>query len=430
MPAVLSIESMNQSSSKSHQSTSSSAIQATLEVLLRFGTLMLRSGGTAFRVRESLRILAGKLGLEGIAIQLSLNAIFATGWRQGESGTVVREVGSPGVNAHRLTALEELSREAPRSVEELAASLNAIELIPHYYTILQTSLAVGAACGAFAVLNGGIGVEVLAAGLGGWAGQLLRSLLLRRQLNQYAVSALCAVCASGLYCLIAMLLVRAGFGVPRHTVGFISSVLFLIPGFPLIAGLLDLLQHEFTASLTRLAYASMLMLSAALGLSFVIAFIGFSIEPAAPRDLSLPVLLVIRAIASFVAGSGFAVLFNCSLWNVVQVGLLSIVGNELRLALRDADWGLPLATFAGAFAVGIMASLARGWIDVPRITLTVPGVIMMVPGLFAFDALVLFNLGEVTAALRATVLFCFGVGAMAMGLAAARFVTQPEWIKE
>ncbi|MFO0815755.1 MAG: threonine/serine exporter family protein [Gemmatales bacterium] len=423
---------MGPASYNNYSSPATATIQPALEELLRFSTLMLRSGGTAFRVRESLRILAARLGLEGISVQLSLNTIVASSWRQGEILTLVREVGPSGVNAQRLAMLSELTHDvsAPLSDQELSTKLTAIETQPHQYSILQTGAAVGVACGAFAALNGGMGLEVLSAGIGGWAGQSLRSLLLRRHWNQYAVTALCAVTASGLYCVLAVMLLRLGLGVPRHTVGFISSVLFLVPGFPLIAGLLDLLQHETTASLTRLAYASMHMLTAALGLSFVIAFVGFLTEPASQRDFSLPVLILMRAIASFVAGSGFAILFNCSPRNVLHVGLLSIVGNELRLALRDIDWGLPLATFVGAFAVGIMASLARSWIGVPRITLTVPGVIMMIPGLYAFDALVLFNQGEITAALRATVLFCFGVGAMAMGLAAARSMTQPEWIRE
>lgn len=408
------------------------SLTSNLNLLLRLGAMMLRAGATAFRVRQSIQRCAGCLGIDAVSMHINLNAIYLSGSQDRENIALIKEVGSTGVNAERLCKMADLVRTFSSNMnpQDLANRLDAIENERPGYSILQTGIAVGAACGAFAVLNGGTGLEALAACLGGWAGQTLRSLLARQRWNQYAVSALCAVLASSIYCLLAVLMVQAGFGVPRHTVGFISSVLFLVPGFPLITALLDLLQHEMTAALTRLTYASMLMLSVALGLSFVISFVGFSTVPSPPQELSLPILLLVRAIFSFVAGSGFAILFNCSVKNVLFVGLLSMVGNEFRLALRDADWGLPLATFAGAFAVGVMASLTRGRSRVPRITLTVPGVIMMVPGLYAFDALVLFNHGEITSAIRATVLFCFGVGAMAMGLAAARFVTQPEWLKE
>ena len=82
--------------------------------------------------------------------------------------------------------------------------------------------------------------------MGGGLGQTARTLLSRKGFNQYAMTALCAVLASGVYCLIVL-----GFGVRSfslaHAVGFISSVLFLVPGFPLVAALLDLVQHQTTA---------------------------------------------------------------------------------------------------------------------------------------------------------------------------------------
>jgi uncharacterized membrane protein YjjP (DUF1212 family) len=408
------------------------SLTSILDVLLRLGALLLRSGDTAFRVRQSMQRCANSLGLTSVSIQINLNAIHLCGSLGGERITLVKEVGTPGVNAERLSRLEKLIRSLSNDMSQhgLATGLDAIEQEPPIYSILQTSLAVGAACGAFAVLNGGIGIEMLAAMLGGGVGQGVRSWLTRRRINQYATTAICAILASGIYCLLAILFIHIGIGVPRHTIGFISSVLFLIPGFPLIAALLDLLQHEATASVTRLAYASMLLLSASLGLSAVIEMLGFTSETPPSHELSWPLLLALRILASFVAGSGFAILFNCSLASAFQVGLLSIVGNLVRLTLRDADLGLPLATFVGSFAVGLTASMANRWIDKPRMTLTVPAVIMMVPGLYAFDALVLFNHGEITGALRSLVLFAFGVGAMAMGLAAARFITEPEWLKE
>jgi len=66
----------------------------------------------------------------------------------------------------------------------------------------------------------------------------------------------------------------------------------------------------------------------------------------------------------------------------------------------------------------------------PRMEVTVPGVIMMVPGLYAFEALALFNQGEVLAALQSLVLVVFVVGAMAMGLVVARLISRPEWLRE
>jgi len=118
-----------------------------------------------------------------------------------------------------------------------------------------------------------------AAAAGGGLGQAARTLLSRKSFNQFAMTALCAVLASGIYCLIVL-----GFGVRAfalaHAVGFISSVLFLVPGFPLVAALLDLVQHQTTAGIARLFYGVLLTLAAAFGVSIVAALANLAPAPA------------------------------------------------------------------------------------------------------------------------------------------------------
>jgi uncharacterized membrane protein YjjP (DUF1212 family) len=400
--------------------------------LLRFGALMLRSGGTAFRVRQSMGSLTRAMGFDALSVQLGLGSITATGRSGGETVTLVREVGAPGVNTDRIAALEELARTALPGMtpREFAMKLTAIETTPPRYTIAQTAAAIAAACGAFAFLNGGLGPEVAACAVGGAAGQSLRSMLLRRRFNQYVVAALCALVASAVYGLVATAALNAGFGVGRHSAGLISSVLFLVPGFPLVTALLDLFQHETAAALPRLAYALMLLLGAALGLSVVIAVAGFSVDRSPMDALPEPLTLLLWAVASFAGACGFAILYNAAWRNVLHVGLIAIIGNEIRLVLHDHNLPLPPATFLGALAVGFAASLISRRVKTARVALTVPGVIMMVPGLYAFETLVYFNQGDILAGLKAAVLVIFAVGAMATGLAAARFASQPEWLKE
>jgi len=67
-----------------------------------------------------------------------------------------------------------------------------------------------------------------------------------------------------------------------------------------------------------------------------------------------------------------------------------------------------------------MASLIHRRLQAPRITLTVPAIIIMVPGVFAFEMIVFFNRGQMLEALQASASCAFVLGAMAMGLAAAR----------
>ena len=296
--------------------------------------------------------------------------------------------------------------------------------------VITVAAAIGLASGAFSYLNGGDVLGTAAAIAAGGLGQAARMLMFRRRLNQYAVTTLCAIIASGFYCLVVAGISARGFE-SSHAVGFISSVLFLVPGFPLVASLLDLLQHQTVAGMARLFYGTLILLAAAFGLSVVAAVAGFSNAPAAsaPHGVELAAVLW-RAVASFAGGCGFAILYNSSLRTVLAVGVLSLAGNDLRLVLHDLGLALPPATFLGALAVGLLASLARAALREPRITLTVPGIIIMTPGIYAFQTIVMLNQGDMLAAVQAGAVCFFIVGAMAMGLAAARFITERQWIVE
>lgn len=409
-----------------------SNVRETLDVLLRFGRLMLQAGDTAFRVRESMGALAGRLGIENLAVQIALNGITASARRGSDLVTITCEVGPPGINAWRIAALERLARQdqAGLTPRRLAEELDAIEAVPALRSIATVAIAIGLASGAFSYLNGGDMLGTAMAVVAGGFGQSLRALLLRYRGNQYAVTALVTVITAGLYCIGIATLGATGFG-PGHAAGFIFSVLFLVPGFPLVAALLDAVQHQPVAALSRLFYATMILLAAAIGLSAVAAIAGLAatVAPAMPPGVE-PLTLALRALASLLAGFGFAALYNSSTRVVLAVGVLSLLGNELRLALHDLGMPLPPATFLGALLVGLLASLVEARLHEPRIAVTVPSIIIMTPGLFAFQTIVMLNQGEVLTALQAGANFCFVVGAMAMGLAAARFMTERRWLAE
>jgi hypothetical protein len=76
-----------------------------------------------------------------------------------------------------------------------------------------------------------------------------------------------------------------------------------------------------------------------------------SSAPPPPPEFGETLTLLLRAIASFAGGCGFAILYNSSPRTVLAVGALALVGNELRLALHDAGMTLAPATFLGALAV-------------------------------------------------------------------------------
>ena len=410
---------------------SDASLASALDALLRFGALMLRSGEAAFRVREDMALLAPRLGIERFSMLVTLTTLTASGWRGGEQLTLVQHVGPLGINAARLGALERLVRDCPASFgpADLSVRLEQVEKETPQHPIAIVALGVGMASASFAWLNDGNALEMLAAFGAGFGGQALRSPMLGRRLNQYVVAAVCGVAAASFYSIASAALTAAGLA-PGHGIGVIAAALFLVPGFPLVAALLDLLQDQIPAALARLAYGLLLLTCAAVGLGSVASVVGFSVHATQSPTLGLTTTLLLRAIASFVGGMGFAVLYNAPWRTALTVGVLALAGNELRLALQDAGVAQAPATFAGALCVGLLASLAQHRLRERRIELTVPGIIIMVPGSAALQSFVLFSRGDMLGGLQAGVTAVFVVGAMALGLAVARFASERKWLFE
>ena len=156
------------SSLNTNTGTASAAADA-VDVLMQFGTSMLRAGNTAIRTRECMDVMARKMDLDVVAVSLSLDGITATICGSGHCATVMRGIGPPGVNAWRIGELEQLARAASPSTasHEIAARLTGIESAPPLYSTTQIAVAIGLASGSFAFLNGVGLLEMTAAAIGG-----------------------------------------------------------------------------------------------------------------------------------------------------------------------------------------------------------------------------------------------------------------------
>ena len=152
----------------------------------------------------------------------------------------------------------------------------------------------------------------------------------------------------------------------------------------------------------------------------MIAVAGIDISRQPAPELTYPLKLLLRALASFLAASALAMLFNNSLRAVLGAGLLALAANQLRLTLVDFGMMLAPAAFFAALAIGLVALIAELRFAVPRVALIVPPILIMVPGIYAFEAIVYLNRGSMLDALQAFAVCSFVIGALAMGLATAR----------
>ena len=280
------------------------------------------------------------------------------------------------------------------------------------------------ACGAFTFLLGGGLVEMFCAFWGAGIGHFIRCKLIKRHLTLFlnimvSVSAAC-VSYTILFRLLEMFL-HVRF---QHEAGYICSMLFIIPGFPFITCGIDLAKLDMRSGLERLMYA-LIIITVATMTAWILAVL-LRLHPTAflPQNLFLWQQILFRLVASFCGVFGFSMMFNSPLRLAAAAGLIGAFSNTLRLELVDLCSMAPAAAaFLGAFCSGLAASAIKGFSGFPRIALTVPSIVIMVPGLYLYKSF--YNLGvmNLTGALQWLCMATLIVLALPLGLVAARILT-------
>ncbi len=400
------------------------------DVILRAGILMLQAGTGSRRVAETMRALARSLDVDKMQAQVSFTEIVLTISRRGIFRTQVAEVGHPAVNADRIAELQRFAKNLPphTTVAEVDKGLDAVVSRGHLYPAWAPPVAAGLACSSFAFLNNGGWMEILGVAVAASCGQYVRGRLARLQLNQLGVVLAASIIAGLIFLGLSQALTTAFDLVgTNRAVGFISSVLFLVPGFPLITATLDLARLDLAAGISRIAYAGLITLAAAIGMWGVASLVGLETVQAPGLGLPAALLLMLRMLATFGGVFGFAIVFNSPMRIAVVAGLIATVANTARLYLLDANVAPLMAAAIATFAVGLIASWVSHVWHLPRIIMSVPAVVIMIPGAAAYRGLVRFNEGNTLAALDEGIIAVLTVLGMAVGLASARMVTDPQW---
>ena len=413
-------------------------------IICRTGQLMLASGTGAWRVRDSMNRVARVLGVT-VHVDLSLLSIECTCIEGHGSFSEVVSLPTTGVNTHRIWLMEDYIHEIETQGAELTVRgfhnlLDVVEKSNPDYGCLQLGLAAACACGAFVFLLGGGPFEMLCAFVGAGMGNYMRVKMLARKLGQFSCIS-CGV-ATACVCYLAALTFLAHFdpAAMNHEAGYIGAMLFVIPGFPLITAGLDIAKLDMRSGIERLVYAISVITVATLIGWLVAEVVGLSPSDFAPQGLGPAVLALLRLAMSFVGVFGFSVMFNSPVQMAATAGVIGAVSNTLRLTLVDLPTFAPslglasgcppeAAAFIGAITSGLLAHAAEHWTSYPRIGLTVPSIVIMVPGLYLYRAMYYMCIFDTANMLAWFVRAVLIVAFLPVGLGVARTFTDPRWRK-
>lgn len=390
--------------------------------------MLLSCGTGAWRVRSSMNTLAETMGVTCTA-DIGLMSIEYTCFDGEEGFTQSLCLTNTGVNTSKLNRLEHFIRNfetegKTMSGNQLHNFLDSIEEIHGLYSPIALGIAAAIACGGFTFLLGGGLIEMFCAFIGAGLGNFLRCKLTKHHYTLF----LGIVLSVSFACLSYAGLLKLGevflhLSV-RHEAGYICAMLFIIPGFPFITSGIDLAKLDLRSGLERLTYALIIILVATMGAWITAMILKLQPEDFIAVHLGTASRLIFRLCASFCGVLGFSIMFNSSIPMASTAAMIGAVANTLRLSLIDFT-GMPaaVAAFTGALAAGLLASLIKKNNGYPRISLTVPSIVIMVPGLYfyrGFYNLGVMSLNEAVSWLAAAILI---VVALPLGLIFARIFT-------
>ena len=403
-------------------------------VVLRLGQMLLAAGAGSYRVKASMRTCAEAVGIEKHHAQVTFTEVVATAYANGTFRTELAEQRLLGVNADRIDRITNYLASIEGTqvlVEDVDKALDEIERVKPLYGWLANALASGLACAAFAFLNAGGWVECSVVAIAAFIGQFLRRQMLKRHMNHFGVWMVCGGVAASAY-ILCVYLAQKYMGIePTHQAGFISALLFLVPGFPLVTGIIDLVRHDFAGGIQRIVYVAMLVVSAGVAVWSISEAFNWSVTPEYVVSLPAYIHFPLRFFTSFVAAFGFAMLFNSPPKVCAAAALIGAVINTGRIALA-VELGMPVPAAVGlaALCAGLLAAAVAAKTRYSRVTLSVPAVVIMIPGVPLYRSLTYLNNGQTLEALEQLSTVLFTIVAIGIGLAISRMLTDRAWLME
>jgi uncharacterized membrane protein YjjP (DUF1212 family) len=388
---------------------------------LQLGRILLLNGSDTEQVQALMARFTAAFGAE-MNLLVSYEAVLVTL----VSGEQIRtKIGyrlpGLGVGMSVIEAINRLVDDAASGrlrLNEVQPALDAIEHKPPAYPRWLVVAALGVTAASLSRLFDGDWLACLAAGLAGSIGTWVRLELGRHHVNPVP-SAFIVALLSGI-----VGGVTIQFGTSNTpALSLIAPAMILVPGVPLINGILDMIRNHMTIGLSRIGFAALVVLAIALGVFAATRLTGVGVPVASPTvTIGVPQ----DALFSALAAGGYALLFNVRARMAWACGVCGVASHTLRTLLFHFGLDLITGTLIGALAAGVLAQGFARHFRAPAVALAFPGVVAMVPGAYAFRAVFgTLQIAEATAtaetvtdtfSLLATVVLM--VGAIAVGVAA------------
>ena len=243
------------------------------DLLMNFATSLMGAGSHTSRIVRNVSRMAEVFNYD-VSITVFQKSIFMTLVSFDDSSvryTAIQKINPMSLNFRTISDLSALSwsvYDNKLPIEEIRAEYNDIMCKPRLNDWIVVLL-VACANASFCKLFMGDSYAMLFVFLSTFIAFFVRQRMLAHHINHFLVFITCAFISS----MIAGISVIMNIG-DTPDVALATSVLFLIPGVPMINSILDILEGHVLAGTSRLINAANLIICIAIGFFFTIQILG------------------------------------------------------------------------------------------------------------------------------------------------------------
>jgi len=234
------------------------------------GQMMQEHGAESRLIEQAVTRIGTGLGCESIEVAISADAIVLTSLYRGHCITTTRKIRDKGINMQVVCEVLRVCVLVDKqllSTQDVQIRLTRIK--PFHYNRWLVVFLIGLSCASFSHLFGadwpGFAITFVAAAC---------AMFVRQEFAKRHHSVLINFgCSAFVATVVASSAALTGWSRTPDLV-MAASVLLLVPGFPLINAVLDLVKGHVNMGIARWSFASLLTLSIAIGIILAMAVTG------------------------------------------------------------------------------------------------------------------------------------------------------------
>lgn len=239
-------------------------------LVVRAAQLLLAYGAESDLIEEISQRLGKALGLASVELSLSSNALVLTSLVHGRCITTTRRIRDHGLNMMVICELQRICILAEKGIygpNEVRRRLSRIT--PKTYPAKLVVFMIGLSCASFCHLFGGDAMASFITFLASAVGMSVRLTLAKRHFNLLVNFSITAF--------VTTMVAQTGYLIPTTQtpkIAMAACVLMLVPGFPLINAISDMVKGHMSVGMSRWGHASLLTLASVIGISIAMQLGG------------------------------------------------------------------------------------------------------------------------------------------------------------